>query len=102
MMLPMVLPLPRTSASLGTGPECFFAQAGSPSIASGRRVGALPSNVTVPVMEEAASAAPGQNDTAASAVASHTLFPVARIESAPWVLQPWYDVVSDDAASVRS
>src|SRR4051812_3981694 len=79
MTFPIVLPLPRTRASLGTGAECFFAQAGSPSMASGRSVGAFPSNVTVPVMFEAPSAMPGQNAAVTNPAASHSLFPVTRI-----------------------
>ena len=38
----MVLPLPRTSISFGTGAECFLAQAGSASMASGLRAGSFP------------------------------------------------------------
>ena len=72
----MVLPLPRTSISLGTGAECFLAHAGSASMASGLRAGAFPSKVTVPVTDEAATATPGQTDTATSPAASHNLFPV--------------------------
>ena len=79
MMFPMVLPLPRTSISFGTGAVCFLAHAGSASMASGLSAGAFPSKVTVPVMVEAASATPGQTDTATSPAASHNLFPVARI-----------------------
>ena len=79
MMFPMVLPLPRTSISFGTGAECFLAHTGSASMASGLRVGAFPSKVTVPVMVEAARATPGQNDTATSPAASHNLFPVPRM-----------------------
>src|SRR5512132_3483657 len=78
MTLPMVLPLPRTSISFGTGPECFLAHAGSASIASGLSAGAFPSKVTVPVTVEAATATPGQNDTAISPAASHDLFPIPR------------------------
>ena len=54
MMFPMVLPLPSTSASLGTGAVCFLAHAGSASMVSGLRAGAFPSKVTVPVMVDAA------------------------------------------------
>jgi hypothetical protein len=79
MMFPMVLPLPRTSISLGAGDVCFLAHAGSASIASGLRAGAFPSKVTVPVTVEAATATPGHNDTATSPAASHTLFPVTRM-----------------------
>ncbi len=75
----MVLPLPRTSISFGTGAECFLAHAGSASMASGLRVGAFPSKVTVPVMDEAARATPGQTDTATSTAASRILFPVPRM-----------------------
>src|SRR5512134_3432946 len=78
-MFPMVLPPPRTSISLGTGLACFLAHAGSASIVSGLRLGALPSKVTVPVTVEAATATPGQPDTATSTAASHNLFPVPRM-----------------------
>src|SRR5688572_27806186 len=80
MMLPMVLPFPRASISFGTGPECFFAHAGSASMASGLRAGVLPSNVMVPVMDEAATAtpAPGQTDIATSKKAGHNGFPDPR------------------------
>ena len=83
MMFPMVLPLPRTSISFGTGAECFLAHAGSASMASGLRGGAFPSKVTVPVTVEAATATPGQTDTdtATSPAASHNLFPVPRMLS---------------------
>ena len=74
MMFPMVLPLPRTSISAGTGFECFLAHAGSASMASGLRAGGFPSKVTVPVMDEAATATPGQPATATSPAASHNLF----------------------------
>ena len=79
MMLPIVLPLPRVSISFGTGAECFFAHAGSASMASGLRAGIFPSKVTVPLMVEAANATPGQNDTATTLAASHNLFPVRRM-----------------------
>ncbi len=79
MMFPMVLPLPRTSISFGTGSECFLAHAGSASMASGLRAGGFPSKVTVPVMDDAAMATPGQTDIATSPAASHNLFPVTRM-----------------------
>ena len=79
MMFPTVLPLPSTSISFAAGVECFLAQTGSASMASGLSVGAFPSKVTVPVMVEAATATPGQNDTTINPAASHNLFPVARI-----------------------
>jgi hypothetical protein len=83
MTFPMVLPLPRASISFGTGPECFLAHAGSASMASGLSVGAFPLKVTVPVMDEATTAPPGQTDIAtspaASPAASHNLFPVQRM-----------------------
>src|SRR4051794_4518172 len=79
MMFPTVLPVPRTSSSLGTGAVCFLAQAGSASIASGLRVGAFPSKVTVPVIDDAAKATPGQSDTATSPAASNNLVPVTRM-----------------------
>src|SRR5260370_28127370 len=75
----MVLPLPRTSISLSAGVGCFLAHAGSASMASGLRVGAFPSKVTVPVMDEAATATPGQTDIATIPAASHNLFPDTRI-----------------------
>ncbi len=73
----MVLPLPRTSISFGTGAECFLAQAGSASMVSGLRVGAFPSKVTVPVTDEAATATPGHANITPSPAASNNL-PVAR------------------------
>ena len=79
MMLPMVLPVPRTSISAGTGPVCFLAHTGSASIASGLRVGAFPSKVTVPVMDEAATPTPCQTDTATSTAASRNPFAVPRM-----------------------
>src|SRR5688572_11491654 len=77
MMFPMVLPLPRTSASPGTGPLCFLAQTGSADIASGLIAGGFPSKITVPETDDAARAAPGHIDIdiATSPAASHTLFP---------------------------
>ena len=50
-------------------------------MASGLRAGAFPSKVTVPVMVEAATATPGQTNTATSPAASHNLFPVPRMLS---------------------
>src|SRR5262245_27219933 len=79
MMFPMVLPLPRSSTSFGTGAECFLAHTGSASIAIGFRFGAVPENVTVPVMDEAANATPGQIDTATSAAASRNRFTAPRM-----------------------
>src|SRR5687767_13184539 len=81
MMFPMVLPLPRTSASPGTGPVCFLAQTGSADIASGLIAGGFPSKITVPLTDDAAAATPGHIDIAiaTSPAASHTLFPVARM-----------------------
>src|SRR5262245_15753772 len=79
MMLPMVLPGPRSSASPGTGAVCFFAHAGSASMASGLSVGALPSKVMVPVMVDAAKATPGYIDDATSPATRHNLFPVQRM-----------------------
>src|SRR5262245_37426897 len=78
-MFPMVLPLPRTSASFGAGVECFLAHAGSASMASGASLGAVPSKVTVPVTVEAAKARFGQTNIATRAVARHNVFPVQRI-----------------------
>jgi hypothetical protein len=78
-MFPIVLPLPRASISLGTGPECFFAHTGSASIASGLSVGTFPSKVTVPVTDDAARATPGHTTAAASPAARHNLFAVLRI-----------------------
>ena len=48
-------------------------------MAIGLSTGAFPSKVTVPVMVEAATATPGQNDTATSTAASHNLFPDPRM-----------------------
>src|SRR3954468_19532810 len=80
MMLPMVLPLPRTSASLGAGVGCFLAQAGSASIVSGGSAGGFPSKVTVPVTVEAAKATPGEIENATTAAATNPkVFPIQRI-----------------------
>ena len=79
MTFPMVLPVPRTSISFGTGVGCFLAHTGSASMASGLRTGGFPSKVTVPVMDEAAKATPGQTDNATSPAASRNLFPVPRM-----------------------
>src|SRR5687767_11554570 len=87
MTLAMALAGPRTSLSLGTGPECFLAHAGSASIVSGLRAGAVPAKVTVPVTDEAtaSTAAPGLTDIAisptASPAANNKLFPVQRMLS---------------------
>ena len=56
MMLAIVLPEPSTSISLATGVVCLDAHAGSASMASGFRLGTLPSYVTVPVMVAPANA----------------------------------------------
>ena len=87
-MFPIVLPLPRDSISFGTGAECFFAHAGSASMASGLRAGTFPSKVTVPLTVEAATATPGQTDTAIKLAASHNLFPVRRMLSSLVISYP--------------
>ena len=46
---------------------------------SGLSVGAFPVNVTVPLMDELATATLGQTDTVTSTAASHNLFPVPRM-----------------------
>ena len=82
MMFPMVLPVPRTSASFGAGfPPCFLWQTISASMASGLSAGAFPAKVTVPVMVAAATATLGQPNTATSPAASHNLFRVPRMLS---------------------
>ena len=50
-------------------------------MASGLSAGAFPAKVTVPVMVDAATATPGQPNTATSPAASHNLFPVPRMLS---------------------
>ena len=97
MTFPMVLPVPRTSISLSTGAECFLAHTGSASMAIGLRVGALPSKVMVPVMDEAAKATPGQPDTATTRAASHNLFPVLRMLGS-LIIANLVSVVTVDAA----
>src|SRR5258708_1461665 len=79
MTFPMVLPLPRTSISFAAGVGCFLAHTGSASMVSGLSVGAFPSKVTVPVIDEAAKATPGHTTIATSPAARHTLFPVTRM-----------------------
>jgi hypothetical protein len=79
MMFPIVLPLPSTRASFRTGDVCFFAHAGSASIASGFIAGGFPSKVTVPVTVEAANATPGDIDNASSPATNPKVFPVQRI-----------------------
>jgi hypothetical protein len=55
-----VFPLPSTSISFSTGVECFLAQTGSASIGIGLSLGAVPANVTVPVIDAPAPyATPG-------------------------------------------
>src|SRR5215213_8383689 len=78
MTLPMVWPLPSTSASPGAGLACFLAQAGSASIARGLSAGGFPSKVIVPVMDAAPKAAAGHNATANNATARHDPFPDTR------------------------
>src|SRR5690349_16302750 len=95
----MVLPPPRTSISFGTGPECFFAHAGSASIARGLSAGGLPLNVTVPEIDEAPSATPGQSDTTTNPAAAHNPFPVTRILDSLVITTSFSDVVL--AAAVR-
>ena len=77
--------------------ECFLAHAGSASMASGLRAGAFPSKVTVPVTVDAATATPGQTNTATSPAASHNLFPVPRMLSS-LVIANLVSVVTVDAA----
>jgi hypothetical protein len=57
-------------------------------MASGLRVGAFPVKVTVPVIDEAAKATPGQTDIATSPAASHNLFPVARMLGSLVIAKP--------------
>jgi hypothetical protein len=88
MMLPMVLPLPRASISLATGPECFLAHAGSASMASGLRAGAFPSKVMVPVIDEAAFDTPGNTTTATRAAAKYMGFPKTRRHGSLVIAKP--------------
>ena len=105
MMFPMVLPAPRTSASFGAGfPPCFLWQTASASMPIGASAGAFPSNVTVPVTDEAATATPDenhtatptpdQNHTATAPAASHNVFLVTRLLS-PFVIAELLSVVGD-------
>jgi len=66
-------------------------------MASGLRAGAFPSKVTVPVMDEAATATPGQIDTAISTAPSRNLFPVLRMLGS-LVIANLVSVVTVDAA----
>ncbi len=66
-------------------------------MASGLSAGAFPSKVTVPVMDEAATATPGQTNTATSPAASHNLFPVPRMLGS-LVIANLPSVVTVDAA----
>jgi hypothetical protein len=100
MMFPIVLPLPRTSISLGTGFECFFAHPGSASIASGLRLGTFPSKVTVPFTVDAASATPGHIAAPASPAARHTIFAVLRILVSFVIVHP--PLSSTDAAAAHN
>jgi hypothetical protein len=79
MTFAMVLPLPSTSISAGTGFVCFLAHAGSASMASGLRAGGFPVKVMVPLIVDAAPAMPGQPITATSTATSHNLLPVTRM-----------------------
>src|SRR5215207_8571 len=88
MMFAMVLPPPRTSISFGTGPECFLAHAGSASMASGLRAGGFPVKVTVPLIEDAAMATPGQTDITTNPAASQNLFPVTRMLDSLVIAKP--------------
>src|SRR5688572_18134362 len=98
MMFPMELPLPRTSASFGAGfPPCFLWQVGSASTESGLRAGGFPSKVMVPLMVDAATATPGQSNTATSPAASHNPFRVPRMFSS-LVIANLVLVVTVDAA----
>jgi len=64
---------------------------------SGFRVGACPVKVTVPVMDDAAKATPGQTDTATTQAANHDLFPVTRILRS-LVIANLVSVITVDAA----
>ena len=86
MTFPMVFPPPRTSLSSGTGPECFLAHAGSAAMASGLRAGGVPVKVTVPLIDDAAVATPGQTDI--TIAASHNLFPVTRMLDSLVIVKP--------------
>src|SRR5262245_13720473 len=82
MMFPMVLPVPRTSASFGPGLlPCFLWQTASALMSSGLSAGAVPEKTTVPVMVDAATATLGHNNVATNPAASHNPFPVARMLS---------------------
>src|SRR2546425_5469944 len=92
MMFPMLLPVPRTNISLGTGAECFLAHAGSASMASGLSAGAVPEKVMVPVTDAPATTArtptPGPTDTATSPAAKHHLFAVQPMLSSLVICTP--------------
>src|SRR6185295_18895548 len=79
MTFPRVLPVPRTSISLGTGVECFLAHAGSASMASGLSEGSFPSKVIVPVTDEPAAAAPGQVDNPTNPAIRHNPLAILRM-----------------------
>ena len=84
MTFPIVCPVPRTSISGCTAcPACFLAQTGSASIAIGLSTGGFPSKVIVPVTVEAAVATPGENNTATSPAANHTLVPFFPVPDPP-------------------
>ena len=77
----MVLPLPRASISAARAPPCSLAHTGSASMASGLSAGGFPSKTTVPVTVDAATATPGQPNTATSPAANHNMFRVPRMLS---------------------
>ena len=97
MTFAMVLPLPRTNISAGTGLECFLAHAGSASMESGLRAGGFPVKVMVPVTVDAATATPGQPNSTTSPAASHNLIPVPRMLSS-LIIANLVSVVTVDAA----
>src|SRR5688500_4616607 len=98
MMFPMVLPLPRTSASFCTGfPPCFLWQTASAATSSGLSLGAFPAKTAVPLMVDAATETPGYTKTATNPATSHNPFRVPRMFSS-FGYRNLVSVVAVDAA----
>jgi hypothetical protein len=68
---------------------------------SGLSAGGFPAKVTVPLIDDAAVATPGQTDTTRNPAASHNLFPVTRMLDSLAIAKPRFSAVVDAASLLR-
>jgi hypothetical protein len=68
---------------------------------SGLSVGGVPAKVTVPLIDDAAVATPGQTDITINPAASHNLFPVTRMLDSLVIAKPRFSAVLNAASTLR-